>query len=380
MKGQAVPGFIEVNAENPDAEAKFVDYEMNYVPSAYFGENLKRVVRLKNPTALLMQISFEVDDKNHPYYVVPYGHFDAFRNIRQVDGVVLVDPKTGEQKKYANNDVPKFVDQIIPTDVAYERMMWYGQYRQGGWTNAHGILGTGFLASQSGVVEPTNWGDDHGVTGLYNKTNELSWFSDFTNPSNDSDTMVGFAMMNARSGKIEYYENVSGLSGTDAQGVSQKGDLKAQDLQGNVRGLFQIFGQPTWLVSLEDQSGVYRYTAFVNVKDAQVYAYAKNVQEALNNYETAIATGINSTNASATKDAISANISGKVTAVYKKEAKNTTMVQFLLDNSDKIFTVTTGDYPYAMFVEIGHKVNVTYIDTKQINVSVEKMKDETLNK
>ncbi|WML48539.1 hypothetical protein RCG23_25525 [Neobacillus sp. PS3-34] len=380
LKGQPVPGFIKVNAENPNAEAEFVKSDMRYVPSAYFNDNVSRMVRKKNPTTLLMDPSFEIDDQNHPFYVVPYGHFEALRNIRIVDGAILVDPKTGEQKKYETKDVPKFVDQIIPTDIAFERMQWYGEYREGGWFNANGLLGTGILASQTGVVEPTDWGDADSVFGLYDKANQLSWFSDFTNPTSDSDTMVGFAMMNARNGKIDYYENVSGVSGSDAKGVSQKGTLKAEDLKGNVRGLFQIYGQPTWLVSLEDKSGVYRYTAFVNVKDAQVYAYAKDVNEALNNYETAIATGMTGQNASASKDAKESVISGSVVSVYKREVKDKTMVQFLLDNSDKIFTVTASEYPYAMFIETGHRLNLTYIDTKNINVSVKSLKDITLKK
>ncbi|MDP4171432.1 MAG: hypothetical protein Q8906_12540 [Bacillota bacterium] len=380
MKGQPVPGFIEVNAENPNAEAKFIKSDMKYVPSAFFNDNVTRIVRQKNPSALLMDTSFEVDDNNHPYYVIPYGHFEAIRNIRKVDGAILVNPKTGEQKKYATKDVPAFIDQIVPTDVAFERMQWYGEYRQGGWFNANGLLGTGILASQTGVVEPTEWDDADSVFGLYNKAHQLSWFTDFTNPSNDSDTMVGFAMMNARTGKIDYYDNVSGLSGTDAKGISQKGTLKAEDLKGNVRGLFQIYGQPTWLVSLEDKSGVYRYTAFVNVKDAQVYAYSKDVVEALNNYETAIATGMTGGDASASKDARVATISGKVVSVYKREVREKTMVQFLLENSDKIFTVTTTEDPYAMFIETGHLLNVTYIDTNSINVSVKTIKDITLKK
>ena len=146
MKGQPVPGFIEVNAENPNVEPKFIQSEMSYIPSAYFNDNVRRLVRLKNPGFLLMDTSFEVDDQNHPFYVIPYGHFDSFRNIRQVDGAILVDPKTGEQTKYSTNDVPAFVDQIIPTDVAFERMDWFGSYREGGWFNAHGILGAEYLS------------------------------------------------------------------------------------------------------------------------------------------------------------------------------------------------------------------------------------------
>jgi len=380
LKGQDVPGYILVNAENPNAEPRFVKSEMKYVTSAYFADNVKRMVRKENPKAVLMDISFEVDDNEKPYYVVPYGHHDAYRDVRVVDGAILVDPKTGKQTKYKAEDVPTFVDQVIPTDVAQERMAWYGAYRQGGWFNAHGFLGTGIFASQTGVVEPTEWGDKDGVVGLYNNQKQMKWFSDFTNPTSDSDAMVGFATMDARTGKITYYDSVSGLSGTDAKSVSSKGTLKAEDLKGNVRGLFTIFDQPTWLVSLEDKNHVYRYTAFVNAKDTQVYAYAKNVNEALDNYQTAIADSGDSTDASATKDAKIGKIDGRVVAVYKKEVKDKTNVQFILDNSDKIFTVTTEQYPYAMFIDKGDMVSVQYFDTKLTKASVKEFKDTTINK
>jgi len=376
LKGQNIPGYILVNAENPNAKARFVASEMKYVPSAYFGDNVKRMVRKEHPTSVLMDISFEVDDNEKPYYVVPYGHYDAYRDVRIVDGAVLVDPKTGKQKDYKAKDVPAFVDQIIPTDIAQERMEWYGAFRQGGWWNAYGFI----LSSQTGVVEPTKWGDKDGVVGLYNNQKELMWFSDFTNPMSGSDAMVGFATMDARTGKIMYYDGIDGLSGKDAKDVSSKGALKAEDLKGNVRGLFIILNQPTWLVSLEDKKHVYRYTAFVNVNDTQVYAYAKNTDEALDNYQTAIADSGNSTDASATKDVEIGKIDGRVVAVYKKEVKDKTNVQFILDNSDKIFTVTTEQYPYAMFIDKGDIVSVQYFDTKLTKVSVKEFKDTTINK
>lgn len=378
-KGQDIPGYIMVDAEQPNAnDAKFVEAPMKYVPSAYFNENLMRRVRNEYKNLILMTPTLQIDDHEKPYYVIPYGHYTAYRQVRQVDGAILYDPKTGEHHQYSLKNVPSFVDQVIPTDVAEERMDWYGHYRSGGFINAYGILGIG--ASQTGVVEPTNWGEDDGVVGLFDNQMKLNWFTDFTNPTNDSDSMVGYALMNARTGELTYYNGINGLSGQDAKNISSKGSLNNQDLTGSVRGLYTIFGKPTWLVSLEDKNGVYRYTAFVDAQSEQIYAYDNDKEQALTLYQTALVNGSLADDSMATKNALLTKVSGEITAVYKKENNGQTTVQFLLNGQNHIFNVTTTEYPYAMFVDTGHKVTIEYVETKEVNVSVEFMKDLTLNK
>src|SRR5690606_3302051 len=46
LRADHVPGYIMVSAEDPNGEARLVDdYEMKYVPSAFFHKNLERHVR-----------------------------------------------------------------------------------------------------------------------------------------------------------------------------------------------------------------------------------------------------------------------------------------------------------------------------------------------
>jgi hypothetical protein len=370
-KGVPTPGFIMVNAENPNADAKLIKENMTYVPSAYFNDYAKRIVRKNYPNVIIMNESFEVNENLKGYYVYPYGSYKTFRNIRDVKGVIVLDPITGKTKIYSIENAPKFIDQIIPTDVASERMTWYGKYRQGGLWNS--------LFAQTGVVEPTQWGDEDGVVGLFDNNLHMGWFSDFTNPNGNSDSMVGFALMNSRTGEIKYYNSVTGISGIDAKGVASKGQLNAEDLKGSVRGLFNIYGQPTWLVSLEDKGSVYRYTAFVSVKDVQVYAYANDKGEALANYSSAIADGSNITDQNATSDANLTTLKGIVVAVYKKELKDRTTIQFMLKNSDKIFNVSTKESRRVVFLKEGDVVDIKYLDTKQESMSVQEITNESLN-
>jgi hypothetical protein len=190
---------------------------------------------------------------------------------------------------------------------------------------------------------------------------------------------VGFALMDSRTGEMKYYNSVKGISGSDAKGVASKGQLNAEDLKGSVRGLFNIYGQPTWLVSLEDKGSVYRYTALVSVKDVQVYAYANDKGEALANYSSAIADGSNITDENATSDANLTELKGTVIAVYKKELKDRTTVQFMLKSNDKIFNVSTKESKRVVFLKEGDVVDIKYLDTKQESMSVQEITNESLN-
>lgn len=371
IKGQATPGFILVNAENPKADAKMVEQEMNYVPTGYFSDNAKRIVRDAFPSVVLMKETFEVTEEGLGVYVYPYGSYKGFRQIREIEGVIVLDPTTKKMDQYTMDEIPEYIDQVIPTDVASERLEWYGKYREGGFFNA--------LFTQTGVLDVTRWGDSDGVVGLFDKQGKMQWFTDYTNATGDSDSMVAFATLESRTGKVLFYESVSGLSGTDAKSVSSKGQLNAEELSGNVSGLFNIYGQPTWLVSLEDSNGVYRYTALVSAKDEQVYAYAKEKSEALSNYAVAIANGMNERDTNATNIAELTNLKGEVVVVYKKENKEKTVVSFMLKGSEKIYNVSTTVDERVIFIEAGHVIEIKYIDTNQKNVSVKEMNNATLD-
>lgn len=52
-------------------------------------------------------------------------------------------------------------------------------------------------AENAGAIKSTNNGPEDGVTSIFNRDGSISYFTDFTNPSNKSDSAMGYSMINA---------------------------------------------------------------------------------------------------------------------------------------------------------------------------------------
>lgn len=371
-QGDTVPGYIRVSAEDQRATAEVVKARMKYVPSAWLGENLYRRVRAQYPDVVLMNASFEPDEKGKPYYAVSYGSYEKYRRVRDVEGVILFDPSNGEMKKYARNKVPAFVDQVIPADVAIERNQWFGKYK-------HGFLNS--LFGKRDVHIPTEWdeGEDE-VIAAFDRSMRMHWVTDHTRDEEDAGSMVGYTMMDSRTGKITYYTGVDGLlNGSSAANVVSK-TFKEKQWEAPAPILYNVYGENTWVLPVLDGNDVFRKVMLVNARDEKVYAYGDTKREALNKYQYAISTNLENDEATPTNQSEQKKEKGKVIAVYKDRiSEENVVVQFLIEGNDKIFTVNSSKFPYAVFLEKGHKVAFSYLETKEKVVAVKTFQNESLD-
>ncbi|PKR85455.1 hypothetical protein [Heyndrickxia camelliae] len=361
MKGEKVPGYIKMSAEDERAEAKLVKTKMTYVPSAYFSKNVKRHVRNLHKDKILLDVSFEPDDQDRPYYVIPYGEYRKFRNIIDVQGIYLVDPVTGKTKEYTLANLPDFIDHAIPTSVAEDWNEWYGKYVHGFW-NSH--------FSQEDVMVPTQWKGVDEVNGVFNDDLQLHWFTDFTRPKSGSGSMVSYSILNARTGKFTFYTEGNGLlNGKSAMNVAEK-TFRANKYDAGTPILYSIYGQFTWVVPLMDSNHVLREMMLINAKDEKVYSAEDSKRALFDNYKYAIATKLGNDVATPTDQALLKPLKGTVSHVYKAETAQGTTVKFMVAGSDKIFVVQSNDFPYSIFLEKGSVVEFKYIDTNETIASI----------
>ncbi|MGE8203690.1 hypothetical protein ACQKP0_03935 [Heyndrickxia sp. NPDC080065] len=361
MKGEKVPGYIKMSAEDERAEAQLVEANMTYVPSAYFGKDIKRHVRKYHKDMILLDVSFEPDDQDHPYYVIPYGKYVKFRNIIDVKGIYLVDPITGKIQDYSLDNLPDFIDHAIPTSVAEDWNEWYGKYVHGFWNS---------LLAQEDVMVPTQWDDVDEVNGVFNQDLQLNWFTDFTRPKSDSGAMVSYSILNARTGKFTFITEGNGLlNGKSAMNVAEK-TFRANKYEAGTPILYSIYGQFTWVVPLMDSNHVFREMMLVNAKDEKVYSTGDSKRKLFDEYKYAIATKLGKDETTPTDIALLKSLKGKVSHVYKAETDRGTSVKFMIEGNDKIFVVQSTDFPYSIFIEKGSLVEFNYIDTEEIIASV----------
>jgi len=359
MKSHRVPGYIRMSAEDENANASLIKKEMKFVPSAYFSENLKRLVRSKYAEPILFRPSFEPDETGKPYYVVAYGYYEKLRQIPDIKGVIVVDPKTGNMRHYSIDKLPLFIDQAIPSNVAEQWNDWYGENVHGFWNK---------LFAQEDIKRPTEWSHSDEVNGVFDHALQLNWFTDFTRPKSGSGAMVGYSMLNTRTGRITYYSSANGLlNGKSAMNVAEK-TFKQNKYEAGIPNLYTIYGQETWVVPLMDSNNVLRELMLIHAKNENVYSAETDKRTLFDNYKYAVATKLGGDSATPTNKALIKKLSGEVTQVYKYQDDDShqTVIQFMIDGSQKIFTVTSGQNPYSVFMKVGDKVSVDYIETDEI--------------
>ncbi|MFA9558575.1 hypothetical protein ACERII_14805 [Evansella sp. AB-rgal1] len=356
MRSDAAPGYIIVSAENARAEPELVLHDMTYVPSAFFHENLERHVRLAYPDVLMLDTTFEVDSDGNPYYIISYGHYTEFRRIADVDGIVIVDPATGEMEQYDKEDAPEWVNRIYPPHIADERNEWFGVYK-------HGLINR--YIGREGLTQPTSWGVEDSVTAVIDRDLNQNWFTDhmrLVGEGQNSNSMVGFTMFDSRTGELRYFRDASGmLNGRTAMNLAERTFVR-DDYVAGAPTLYNIYGQYTWVVPLMDRNAVLRQIMLVNASSESVYGYGDTKREAFGAYQLALSSrGDDNVVPGELTDLV--EITGTVERVYKWDREDNVTVRILLEGSNRIFTVNASSFPRSVFIEPGDEITISFMDS-----------------
>ena len=264
-----VKGYITVDSVTGETELKKLDKGMKYMPSAMFGEDLNRKLRFKYPTKIFGEITFEIDNEGNPYWIAPCLKYSGIGLKKDVEGIVMLNPVTGESKYYSVKDVPTWVDHVYAADVVIEQVNDWGKYKDGFLNSIFG---------QKNVVATTEgynylaMNDD-----VYLYTGITSAVSDESN--------IGFILVNLRTKETNYY-SVPGAEEYSAM-ASAEGQVQQMDYKASFPLLINLNNKPTYLISLKDNAGLVKMYAFVDVSDYQkvvVTDSSKGIEEAANKY------------------------------------------------------------------------------------------------
>lgn len=268
-RSEGVKGYIKVNSVTGAAELVKLDKGMRYMPSALFFEDLERKLRFSYPSTIFGSPSFEVDNEGNPYWVVPTLQYVGVGLRKDVSGVVILDPITGESAKYAVADVPTWVDHVYPSDLIMEQTDNWGEYKNGFWNSLFG---------QKNVVITTQG---------YNYTvmkDDVYMYTGITSVASDQ-SIIGFILCNLRTKDTVFYK-VSGAEEYSAMS-SAEGQVQQMKYNASFPLLINLNDRPTYLMSLKDNSDLVKMYAFVDVVDYQkvvVTDTAKGIDAAAANY------------------------------------------------------------------------------------------------
>jgi len=250
-RDDGVKGYITV--DSVDGSAKLVDLDrgMKYLPSAFFFEDLYRKLRFDYPTIIFDEASFEIDNEGNPYWIIPTVKYTAIGLKKEISGAVILDPITGESKKYDVKDIPSWVDHIYDADLIIEQIDNWGEYRNGFFNSIFG---------QKDVINTTE-GYNYIVMD-----DDVYLYTGITSVSSD-ESNLGFVLVNLRTKETKYYL-VPGAEEYSAM-ASAEGLVQEKNYVASFPLLINLNNKPTYLLSLKDNAGLVKMYAFIDVADYQ---------------------------------------------------------------------------------------------------------------
>ena len=137
-----IPGYVLVDPVKNEAHYIQTEKPIVYSPSAYFNNNLYRHVQMAYPTYIFEGFYLELNDDGNPYYICPVleSHAGLF-GAKDVKGVVICDPCTGDTEYHEVSDVPHWVDRVYDGDLVCQKYDWYGELSGGYWNSVFGNKG-----------------------------------------------------------------------------------------------------------------------------------------------------------------------------------------------------------------------------------------------
>lgn len=379
------PGYVIVNMNTQATEFKFLDNDstenfMKFSPTEHFQKNLNRIVRFKNPTALIGVISFEVDDKGTPYWICEILEKKVgLIGGDDVKGIVMVDAVTGEQNYYSIEDVKAgsgtnskgesvnlmWIDQVYDANLLVQQYNYYGTYAGGFWNSIFGQTGVKKSTTGSSYIAMND--DVYIYTGVTSVTADES--------------ILGFILINQRTKDAMFY-NTTGATEQAAQ-YSANGALSDKGWQATFPLLVNIDGEATYFMSMKDANDVVKGYAMVNVSNYNIVATddadgTPNLATCIKNYGKVLKENKKVTinvdtsvvpesapvddNTVETPNEEKSVVSGAITKIYSQIENGSTC--YYLQVSDpaesKYIKVSADSHPEAIFYQVGDVIVAKY--------------------
>ena len=322
-KKHGVLGYIKVNSVNGTSELVKLSKGMKYMPSAYFFKDLDRALRFKYPTLIFGNYSFEIDNDGNPYWVVPTIKYTGVGLKEEINGIVLMNPVTGETVRYKVEEVPKWIDQVYSASLIIEQIDDWGMYKKG-FINS--------VFSQNGVVQTTD-----GYNYLV-MDDDVYMYTGITSVSTD-ESNIGFVLTNLRTKETNFYQ-VPGAEEYSAM-ASAEGQVQQMKYVSSFPLLINLNNRPTYLLSLKDNAGLVKMYAFVDVVDYQKVVVTDStlgIEAAANNYLS------------------NANISGNGGGATTKEITVKNITNATIDGNTYYYIVDSDNKKYKVSIKISNKL------------------------
>lgn len=331
-------GYIVISATNAMDVTYVKDYKIKIQPNAYFNDSLYRKSRFSGGLFKgITDYSFELDDEGNPYWVVTTYYNKALFSLPEADGVILINAVTGKSDRYSMSSIPQWVDRVQPEDFVMNQINNRGEYING----LFNFSNKGKFQTSQGDIIIYNNGRCYLLTGI-------------TSVGADESAM-GFMMVDMVTKQPFYYK----MSGATEYVAQQSAEGAVQDLKYNASFpiILNISGKPTYFMTLKDNAGLIKMYAFVSVEHYSVVGIGSTINDAKQNYESALSGSGSLADEGETSESITGTvfrISGEVSGskmVYKV---------VLTEKPDKIFSIPADKSAELSLTQPGDSVTIVY--------------------
>ncbi|QGH34285.1 DNA-binding protein [Gracilibacillus salitolerans] len=351
LRGKETAGYFTISATNVNAQPEFQEYEMKYTNSSYFNKYIQRVIYDKYPHYIQSgEAQIEVDDEGKPWYVQTIYrpmHVTNKPNLEDLK-VVVIDPDSGEMQMFDTNEAPEFIEGSVSSEMATIENNYFGKYIHG-WLNS--------VFGKRDVKIPNESCSESGVTPIFDENGDMFYFTDMTSPKENIDSALGYTLVDARSGELIYYGGEKNNGIMDSEGAKQivNKEFPEKKWEGYMPVLYNVDGNPTWVVNVLDPNGLHKQYAYIKANDSDFVVFGDTANETLDAYRMALLQ--DPSNPGATDDTNTEQITGEVDRVLVTSSEQGQVVQFLLTNDATIYTVNASKSPLTIFLEKGDSID-----------------------
>ena len=345
-RAKGIPAYIRIDMATQEVELVKLEQGIKYSDSEHFSRYINRYLRFHYPTYIFDTINFEIDDEGVPYWICPVKEYTIGLFGGQTIGrAVIVNAITGEQKDYAIQDVPTWVDRVYSAELLISLYDYYGSLKHGYWNT---------VFSQKDALQTT---DGYNYLALENAV----WvYTGVTSVGSDQSN-VGFVLMNQRTAETRFYP-ISGAEEYSAMG-SAEGKVQELGYKATFPLLLNIGNEPTYFIALKDAAGLVKKYAMVNIEQYQIVSIGDTVNECEKTYLEQMKTSGISVEDTATLP--------KVTGTIKKIAEGVidgnSHYYIMLNNNTEIFDVTVADFIQIIKYNVGDSITFIYTSGTEAN-------------
>lgn len=337
-RNEGIEYYVKVNQTNGKTELVKLKEGIKYSSSSYFTDDIKLALRLRYPSEIFGDPSFEVDDEGNPWYVATTYEPKVFWKAHDPNGVILFNPVTGKGEKYNLDQVPKWVDRVYGADNIIERIDDHYFYHKGFWNT---------VFSKEGIKTTT---DEYNYLTIDSDT---YLYTGLTSINSDSSNL-GFILSNMRTRETTFYKLPSA---TEKSAMSSaEGEVQEKDYSATAPILVKLSGKGYYLVSLKDKAGLVKSYALVNAEDYQEVVIDTDVKNLISKFTdedlSELKTVSTNTDGNVEETKI-VNISGTINKIKTQVVNGTTIYYIEIDGNIYKIEANSKTLDKLPFIEVG---------------------------